>query len=273
MSLVLWSQLPPNSGNHRDIPHSTPHRYPTHSLSHNHMCIYQEIGNQRSSKITFIHTDSTCHWFYDLNFPQTPARERDWKDTQHIFGHTTTICEEIGCQDSLVVCPHLPGKSFNHRDIPDSSPSRYPTHILSHNHCHPMCDCPATGRLNSFKFTFIHTDSTFRGFYVLKFSQSPVIIQISRTPVHTCIPHIFCPHIHCHGMCICPEVGTQKSLKFTFIQRYPTHIRSHNHYLWRNGLSRIAEIHCYMFTPHIFCHTTTTITCVLLQKWADKASF
>ena len=98
ISLVLYSQLPPNSGNHSDSPNSSPHRYPTHILSHNHchrVCICQDVGSQTSLKIMFIHTDSTFHWFYALNYRPTLAvitisRTQVHTGTSHIFCHTTT---------------------------------------------------------------------------------------------------------------------------------------------------------------------------------------
>ena len=93
---------------------------------------------------------------------------------------------------SVVLCSPLPPNSGNHRHIPDASPHRYHTHILSHNHCHRMCICQDVGSQKPPKITFIHTDSTFQWFYALIFRQTPAIIEISRTQVHTGTPHIFC---------------------------------------------------------------------------------
>ena len=76
ISVVLCSQRPPHSGNRRDIPESSPHRYLTHMLSHKHclhMCMCGAIGTRKSLKLTFIHTDSTIRWLYDLNFRQSPV--------------------------------------------------------------------------------------------------------------------------------------------------------------------------------------------------------
>ena len=96
--MVLCSQLPPDSGNHRDIPDSTPHRYPTCILSHNHghcVCICEDMGSQTPLNVTSIHTDSTFQWFYALNFRQTPAnrdmsRAQVHTGTPHVLCHTTT---------------------------------------------------------------------------------------------------------------------------------------------------------------------------------------
>ena len=97
-----------------------------------------------------------------------------------------------GLDISVVVCAQLPPNSGNHRDIPDSSPHRYCTHILSHNHYHRMCICQDVGSQKPLNFTFIHTESTFHWFDALNFRQTPAIIEISRTQVHTGTPHIFC---------------------------------------------------------------------------------
>ena len=37
------------------------------------MCICDGIGTQKSLKFTFIHTDTTFDWSYDLNFRHTPS--------------------------------------------------------------------------------------------------------------------------------------------------------------------------------------------------------
>jgi hypothetical protein len=120
ISLPFFSKLPPKCCNHWAMPESSPHRYPTHILSHNHchhMCIREAIGTRNPMRLTFIHT-----------------------------------CVDI----SLVLCCQLQPKSFNDRDTPESSPHRYPTYIWSHNHCHHMCFCEAIGIRKSFKFTSIH---------------------------------------------------------------------------------------------------------------------
>ena len=90
------------------------------------------------------------------------------------------------------VCSQPPPNSGNQRDIPDSSPHRYPTLILSHNHSHRMCICQDMGSQKPLNFTSIHTDPTFQWLYTLNFLQLPVIKEISRTQVHTGTPHVFC---------------------------------------------------------------------------------
>jgi hypothetical protein len=98
ISLLLCSQLPPKSFNHRDIPDYTPHTYFTHILSdndHHPMCICEETGTEQSIKITFVQTVTTFHCFYALNFCQSPSiieicRNKVHTGTAHIFCLTTT---------------------------------------------------------------------------------------------------------------------------------------------------------------------------------------
>jgi hypothetical protein len=74
ISLILWCQLVSNCFNHWGILDSTLHRYPIHILSPNHchhMCLCQGIGTKESQKSTFIHEDSTFHYFYDVNMCPT----------------------------------------------------------------------------------------------------------------------------------------------------------------------------------------------------------
>ncbi len=111
---------------------------------------------------------------------------------RHSFPQTAEIHSCIaGLDISLLLCSQLPPKSFNDRDMPDSSPHRYPTHILSHNHCHHMCICGAIGTRKPLKLTFILTVSTFHCFYARNFRKSPSMIEICRNQVHTGTPHIF----------------------------------------------------------------------------------
>jgi hypothetical protein len=63
------------------------------------------------------------------------------------------ICVEItqihgythGLDISLLLSSQLLPKSFNDTDMPESSPHRYPSHILSDNHSHHMCICVGIG--------------------------------------------------------------------------------------------------------------------------------
>ena len=82
--------------------------------------------------------------------------------------------------------------SGNHRHIPDPSPHRYPTRILSHNHCHRMCICENMVSQKPLNVTSIHTDQTLQLCYTVNLRQTPAITEISRTQVHTGTSHIFC---------------------------------------------------------------------------------
>ena len=92
----------------------------------------------------------------------------------------------------MVLCSQLPPDSGNQRHIPDSSPNRYSTRILSHNHVHCMCICEDMVSQKPINLTSIHADSTFQWFYAVNFRQTPAIRDISRTQVHTGTPHVFC---------------------------------------------------------------------------------
>jgi hypothetical protein len=135
------------------MPDYSPYRYLTHIMSHNHwhsMRIGEAIGCRKSLKLSIIH----------------------------------------GLDISLLVSSQLLPKTLNQRDMPESSPRRYPAHIVSHNHWHTMCIGEAIGSRESLKITFIHTVSTFHYLYPLNFRQRPSIIEICRNQVHAGTPHI-----------------------------------------------------------------------------------
>ena len=62
------------------------------------------------------------------------------------------------------------------------------------------------------KFTFMHTVSTFHCFCALNFRQSPSIIEISRTQVHTGTPRILC-HTTTTIACVFVNKQTVKNAK------------------------------------------------------------
>ena len=203
------------------------------------------MGSQKPSKITFIHTDSTFRWFDALNFRQTPVIieiSRSLKSTQvpHTYSVTQPLPSHVylsrcgqsktaefhvythGLDISVVLCSQLPPHSGNHRDIPESSPHRYPTRILSHNHCHRMCIGRDVGSQKPLKITFIHTDSTCQWFYALHFRQTPAIIEISRTQVHTGTPHIFC-HTTTAIACVSVKMWPVKNRKMSLLHPRTRH--------------------------------------------------
>ena len=110
ISLLLFSQLPPTSFNHRDMPESSLHRHLTHIMSHNHchdMCFCEAIGSRKSLKFMLIHTVSTFHYLYPLNFRQSPSmmeicRNQVHTGAPHIFCLTTT---SIPCVFVKVLAP------------------------------------------------------------------------------------------------------------------------------------------------------------------------
>ena len=83
-----------------------------------------------------------------------------------------------GLDISLLVCCQLVPNCFNHWGILDSTWHRYPTHILSPNHCHRMCLCQEIGTEESLKSTFIHKGSTFHCLYVVNLCPTTSIIDI-----------------------------------------------------------------------------------------------
>ena len=74
------------------------------------------------------------------------------------------------------------------RGILDSTLHRHPTHILSPNLCHRMCQGKGTEK--SLKLTFIHQDSRLDIFYPVNLCQTSSIIVVSRIPLYTGTPHI-----------------------------------------------------------------------------------
>ena len=145
-----------NLRQHRDIPESSPHRYITHILSHNHylpMRTCEEIRGQKSQK-------------------------------RYVYKHTVDF--------SLLSWSQLPSTCCKHRGMLDWSPHRYPARILSHNHYLPMCICEEIAGHTSQKCLIIHTQSTFRCLDALHFLPLAANIEVSRNQVHTGIQHTFC---------------------------------------------------------------------------------
>ena len=106
------------------MPESSPHRYPTHILSHSHyhhMCICVEIGTPKPVQFTII--------FLYLRISQI------WR-----------------------VYP--PSTSLHHRDIDWSTQQRYPTHIPSHKHYQQMCICVGIGTWQTLEFMVLFQNFT-----------------------------------------------------------------------------------------------------------------
>ena len=141
-----------------------------------------------------------------------------------------------------------------------------------------MCICQDVGSQKPHKFTFIHTDSTFQWSYTLNFRQTPAIIEISRTQVHTGTTHMFCHTTtviacvsvkmwavknrsksrlytrtrHFSGVMLSTSAKLRQSYRYpglkstqvphtcSVIQPLPSHV-----YLSRCGQSKTAKIHVY----------------------------
>ena len=93
---------------------------------------------------------------------------------------------------SLLLCCQLVPNSFNDWGILDSTLHRYPTHILSPNHCHRMCLCQGIGTEKALKLTFIHKGSRFHCFYAVNLCQTASMIEVFWIPLYTGTPRIFC---------------------------------------------------------------------------------
>jgi hypothetical protein len=111
---------------------------------------------------------------------------------------------------SMLGCSQLPPTGCKYSGIPESSPHRCPTHILSHNHYHRMGICEETEGQKSQKSTFIPTQSTFRCFYDLNFGPTVSNMEIFRTHVHTGTSHTFCL-ITTTIACVCVKKHEVKS--------------------------------------------------------------
>ena len=86
-----------------------------------------------------------------------------------------------------------------------------------------------------------------------------------------CTFHRYPTHIpspnHCHRMCLCQGIGTEESLKLTFIHKGSTF-----HWFYAVNLCQTASIIevfrivLYTGTPHIFRLPTTVIACVFVKE-------
>ena len=116
------------------------------------MCIREEIGTEKSLKLSFF---------------------------------------TLGLEISLFLYCQLVSKCFNDAGILDSAPHRYPTHIQSHNYCHRVCICQGIDTEKSLKFSFIHTWSRFDCFHVLNLCQRASEMEVFWIMPHIGTPHIF----------------------------------------------------------------------------------
>ena len=171
-----------------------------------------------------------------------------------------------GLDISLLLCCQLVPNCFNHWGILDCTLHRYPTHIPSPNHCHRMCLCQGIGNKNRCNW---RSRQRFESSLVLCCQLVPNCFNhwgISDCTLHRYPTHIPSPN-HCHRMCLCQGIGTEESLKLTFI-----HKGSRFHCLYAVNLCPTASIievfwiPLYTRTPHTFCLPTTAIACVFVKE-------
>jgi hypothetical protein len=178
----------------------------------------------------------------------------------HVYTH--------GLDIAVVLCSQHPPHSGNHRDIPDSSPHRYPTHMLSHNHCHRMCICQDMDSPKTLNFTFIHTDSTFQCFYAVNIRHTPAITEILRTLKSTQVPHTYAVTQPLSSHVYLSRYGQSKTAEFhnyahgldisvLLCCQHPPHSGNHRD-------TPDSQVHTG--TSHICCHTSTAFTCVCVEQ-------
>jgi hypothetical protein len=74
------------------------------------------------------------------------------------------------------------------------------------------CACPPTWPQG------LDISATFHCFYDVNLCPTASIIEVFWIPLDTGTPHILSPN-HCHHMCLCQGIGTEESLKSTFIHK------------------------------------------------------
>ena len=133
-------------------------------------------------------------------------RDIDWSTQQR---YPTHIPSHKHSAELVVKC-------FNHSAMPESSPCRYPTHILSLNLYHRRWSCIA--------FVVKQTPTTITRFTVYTRISQIWRVYLASTflnhrdtdwsNLHKYPTHILSQN-HYQHMCICVGVGTQKPLQFT----------------------------------------------------------
>ncbi len=148
---------------------------------------------------------------------------------------------------SMLLRSQLLPNCCKHRDIQESSPHRYPPHILSHNYYLPMCISEEIGRQKSPNCSFIHTQSTFRCFYALNFRRLAANMEISRTPyITTTLPCVL--YINTSIPCVLSTVYCFYALNFHempwIIERSRTQVALPSH------------VYCRLFTAFMLSTST-----------------
>ena len=176
------------------------------------MCVCEAIGTRKSIKLAFIHTVSTFHCFYALNFRQSPwmieiCRIQVHAGTPHIFCLTTTSIPCVFLKQqapenrsnwrlytrslhftafmlstSSTVLQSMSFAEFKFMQVPHTysvwQPPAYHVHLCRNKH-------PKIAQIHGCICVFHY-------FYALNFRQSASITQLCWIQVHTGNPHIFC---------------------------------------------------------------------------------
>ncbi len=80
-------------------------------------------------------------------------------------------------------------------------------------------------------------------------------------------PTHFLPYNHCHHMCTCVDIGSQKPMKFKVVwQDTKFHWFYVLNFRQRPSIIEICRNQVHTGTPHILCLTSTAITCVFVKQ-------
>ena len=102
-------------------------------------------------------------------------------------------------------------------------------------------------------------------------STSATLRQSQRYPgvKSTQVPHTYSVTQPRHCMCICEDMGSLQPINLTSIHAdstfqwfYAVNFRQ------TPAIRDISRTQVHTGTPHVFCHTTTTIACVFVKIWA-----
>ncbi len=198
--------------------------------SRTYRCLRVSVWSKLSTLISFCACD--CLWFVHVcpwDCSDT-SPETCWSVVTR-YSHTSScfscsgVCKMIlfwwhSFDDFTVLSSQLASQSLNGTDMPDSSPCRYPTHILSDNHYHANRIGEAIGTRKSLEFTCIHS------------LDMPLLLCSQRAPKSlddTDMPE--------SSPCRCEQ---QVPHTYSVWQPLAYHV-----YLWNNGLLKIDEIDVY----------------------------
>ena len=179
-------------------------------------------------------------------------------------------------QDFIDFISQLPVKYWNHwtklQAMPDSSSSRYPTHILSHNHYHNLCSCLSFVVKQTPKQSNEYTvPDWYQDLTDLTCLSSVNLLESQR---HGLVKSIQVPHTYSVSQSLPPYVYLCRNThpKITRIMfTDPSYIPGLHYFYSLNfrqsdGITDLCQIQLHTGTPHIFCLTTTTIIRVFVKE-------